>query len=201
MNRWLFICLFLVLFVGAPVGIAVTQGIPVQSNFQSTVLLVSVGAFGLSLGIFWLTRLLPKHTVEMRLGKMMTWHKYVGYAICLVFLVHPFLIIARRFWTVESNPFHNLKLMLTAPLLWPAIGAWLLLMFIMLFALLRKRFSATTFRYVHGWTSLAFVILAAWHVMSIGRHSNMILAALWGLLAAVAIIGYFNRTLRTKIRT
>lgn len=178
-----------------------TQSIPVQSNFQSTVLLVSVGAFGLSLGLFWLTRLLPKHTVEMRLGKIMTWHKYVGYAVCIIFLVHPFLIIARRFWTVESNPFHNLKLMLTAPLLWPAIGAWLLLMSIMLFSLLRKCFSATTFRQVHGWASLAFVILAAWHVMSIGRHSNMILAALWGLLAAVAMIGYFNRKLKTTTHT
>jgi predicted ferric reductase len=198
MNRWLFIPLYLLLFVGIPVCLALTQEVPVQTNFQLAVLLVSVGAFGLALGLFWLTRLLPQGSVNMHLGKMMTWHKYLGYTICIVFLAHPFLIIARRFWVVESNPIDNLKLMLTAPLLWPAIAAWLLLMLIMLTSLMRKHFSAVVFRNLHGWMSLSFTVLAAWHVIAIGRHSDLIVAALWGLLAAIAIIGYFNRTLRKR---
>lgn len=198
MNRWLFIPLYLLLFVGIPVGLALTQEVPVQTNFQLTVLLVSVGAFGLALGLFWLTRLMPKGSVDMRLGKMMAWHKYLGYAICIVFLAHPFLLIARRFWAVESNPIDNLKLMLTAPLLWPAIAAWLLLMLIMLTSFMRKHFSAVVFRNLHGWMSISFAALAAWHVIAIGRHSDLVVAALWGLLAAIAIIGYFNRTLRKR---
>ncbi|WPJ97058.1 ferric reductase-like transmembrane domain-containing protein [Coraliomargarita algicola] len=198
MNRWLFIVCYSLLFVGAPIFLALTQGIPSQSNFQLAVLLVSVGAFGLTLGLFWLTRLLPKDSVKMRLGKMMSWHKYLGYAVCIIFMIHPILIIARRFWVVESNPIHNLKLMLTAPLVWPGMAAWLLLMLIMGFALARKRFSAKTFRNLHGWLSIAFLIFAAWHVISIGRHSDLILAAFWGLLAAAAIVGYFNRALLKK---
>lgn len=201
MNRWLFISLYLLLFIGTPVILALTQEIPVQTNFQLTVLLVSVGAFGLSLGLFWLTRLLPKNTTSIRLGKMMTWHKYVGYAVCIIFMIHPILIIARRFWVLESNPIDNLKLMLSAPLLWPAIAAWLLLMLIMVLALVRQYFSAVTFRRLHGWLSVAFALLAVWHVMSVGRHSNLILAGLWGLLAAVGIIGYFNRTLKKRIHS
>ena len=131
----------------------------------------------------------------------MAWHKTLGYAVCLILMVHPILMIARRFWVVESNPIENFKLLLSSPLLWPGITAWILLMTIMVSSFFRQHFDASTFRKLHGWLSILFVILAAWHVISMGRHSDIILSASWGLLAAIAVAGYFNRIFKKRTAT
>lgn len=199
MNRWLFIPLFILLFVCAPVLLAISQQVPTQSTFQLVILLVSVSAIGLALGVFWLSRLTPRDTVNIRLGKMMTWHKYIGYAVGVVFLLHPVLIIARRFWAVESNPIDNLVLLFSSPLVWPGIAAWILLMTMVVSAFFRKKFSAATFRKLHGWLAVGFVILGVWHVISIGRHSNLILSAFLGILATAAIAAFLNRIFKKRI--
>ena len=193
MNPWIFTALFSLVFVGAPLLLASSQDVPARSIYQTVVLLTSLAAFGLTLGVFWLTQLTARNVVKAKLSKMMAWHKTIGYVVCLALMVHPILMIARRFWVVESNPIENFKLMLGSPLLWPGIAAWILLMVILVSAFFRHYFTASTFRKLHGWLAICFVGLAAWHVIAMGRHSDLILSMTWGLLAAVAVTGYFNR--------
>jgi predicted ferric reductase len=199
MNRWLFIPLFVGIFVGAPVALALSQQVPTQSTYQQIVLLASITAAGLALGLFWLSRLTPKETVNIRLGKILSWHKYIGYTIGVIFLIHPVLIIARRFQAVESNPIDNLILLFTSPLVWPGVAAWILLIVLVLSAFFRKKFAASTFRKLHGWLAVSFIILGIWHALSIGRHSNWVLATLWITLAAAAIAAFLNRTFNKRI--
>jgi predicted ferric reductase len=198
MNRWFFIFFFVLLFVGAPLLLAVSQVVPTQSTFQLVVLLISIAGAGLALGLFWLSRLVPRGTVNIRMGKMLLWHKYLGYLVGAVFFLHPILIIARRFWAVESNPIDNLVLLFSSRLVWPGVAAWLLLITLVITAFIRKRFSPTTFRWLHGCLAVAFVALGVWHVIAVGRHSSLILSSFWIVLAAAAIIAYLNRVFRKR---
>ncbi len=179
--------LFLLFFAAAPLFLAIAQDVPTRSDFQQWGLLVSLAAFGLMLGLFWLSRLMPKDAVNMKFSSTLRWHKYIGYAAGLVFLVHPLLMIARRFWAVESDPIYNLMLMLKSPLMLTGIMAWVLMIILVVLAFIRKIFSAKLFRYLHGMLSMAFTVLATWHVISVGRHSNLAMSVFWMVLAGGAV--------------
>jgi predicted ferric reductase len=187
MTKWIFIPLFLLFFGAAPVVLAMAQGVPTKSTLQLTVSLISVGAFGLMLGLFWLSRLMPKNAVKMKASSTLRWHKYIGYAAGLFFLVHPVLMIIRRFWVEESNPMDNLMLMIKSPLMLTGIIAWILMVVLVVVAFVRKRIPAKLFRYIHGVLSIGFVGFAVWHVVTIGRHSSAPMTAFWVVLAAGAI--------------
>ena len=120
MKKPLFLFLFLLFFAAIPVLLAWNQNVPTRFVTRAIVLFVSISAFGLLLGQFWLTRLLPRNMTEMKVSRLLRWHKAIGYAACVVILLHPILLIARRFWVQESNPVDNLLLMLRAPALLPA---------------------------------------------------------------------------------
>lgn len=187
MNKWIFMPLFLLFFAGVPVLLAMAQGVPAKNTFQLAVLLTSTGAFGLLLGLFWLSRLLPRGLVKMKYAGTLRWHKYIGYAAGAFFMLHPFLMVVRRFWVVESNPVDNFMLMLKSPLMLTGIMAWVLLLVIVVLAFFRKHLPAKLFRYLHGALSIGFVGLSTWHVVSVGRHSNPAMSGFWIALAAGAV--------------
>jgi predicted ferric reductase len=188
MTKWIFIPLFLLFFALAPIGLALSQDVPTQSTYQTVVLLVSVGTFGLMLSLFWLSRLMPKNTVKMKYSSTLRWHKYIGYAAGLFFLVHPVLMILRRFWVQETLPMDNFKLLITSPLMLPGIIAWFTMIVLIVLAFFRKNMPAQLFRYIHGLLSIGFVGFATWHVVSIGRHSNAPMTAFWIALSSVAVV-------------
>lgn len=179
--------LFLLFFAGAPVYLAEIQDVPTRFAFQHAVLLTSLAAFGLMLGLFWLSRLMPKDTVKMKYAATMRWHKYIGYVAGLFMLVHPVLMIVRRFKAVESNPVDNLILMIKSPLLLTGVIAWCLLVAFIVIAFFRKSMPAKIFRYVHGVMAIGFVGLSTWHVVSVGRHSNPAMSGFWIVLAGGAV--------------
>ncbi len=195
--------LFLLFFALSPVLLAMAQDVPDGSAYQAAVGLSSVAAFGLMLGLFWLSRLLPGNTVKMKFSSTLRWHKYIGYLAGLFFFVHPVLMIARRFWVVESNPVENLMLMIKSPLMLPGVIAWCLLVILVVLAFFRKGFPAKVFRYLHGLLSCCFAALATWHVMAVGRHSNTAMTAFWMILAAGAIAAllasYLPKPSRVKV--
>ncbi len=123
----------------------------------------------------------------MRLGSVLRWHKYIGYAAGAIMLVHPVLMIARRFWVQESEPLDNLLVMLRAPALLPAIAAWILMALIVVLALVRRHFPGRSWRILHGLLSSGFAGLATWHVVTIGHHSNAVMSTFWIVLAVVAV--------------
>ena len=119
--------LFFVFFGGVPVYLAEIQDVPTRFGLQHAVLLASLAGFGLMLGLFWLSRLMPGDAVKMRFSSTLRWHKYIGYVAGLFMLAHPVLMVMRRFWAVESNPVHNLVLVVTSPLMLTGVVAWCLL--------------------------------------------------------------------------
>jgi len=207
MKKPPFIIALILFFALAPVYLAVIQKVPTRFVFQHVVLLLSLGAFGLVLGQFWLSRLLPRDAAGMPTAGVIRFHKIIGYTIGTFLLLHPGLMIARRFWVEESNPVDNLLLMLQSPALLPAIIAWGFLVLIVLLALppIRRSLRGRTWRMLHGLLSLAFVGLATWHVVAVGRHSNSAMSAFWLALAAgsmgVLLLSYLPSRLKTLNKT
>lgn len=193
MKKRIFFPLFLLLFIAIPVGLAIGQDVYVRSTFQSAALLVSVAAFGIMLGLFWLTRLLPRGMVDAKLITLLKCHKVLGYLCGLFLLAHPVLMIARRFWAVESNPIDNFILLLRSPLMLPGIIAWALLLIIVLLALFRRALPAKLWRMQHRITSIALVLLASWHVLAVGRHNGLMLSIFWGVWTAAAVLIYLPK--------
>lgn len=179
--------LFLLFFAGVPVCLAEIQDVPVRFVFQHAVLVMSLAGFGLMLGLSWLSRLMPRDAVKISFYSTMRWHKYIGYIVGTFMLLHPVLMIARRFWVEESNPVDNLMLMLKSPLMLTGIIAWCLLLVLAVMAFLRKQLPAKVFRYVHGAMAIAFMGLATWHVVEVGRHSNPLMSSFWIVLAGGAV--------------
>lgn len=187
MKQSSFLTMFFAVFVGTPLLLAWSQGVPARSTYQHVVLYLSLAAFGLLIGQFWLSRLLPRDLTRMKPAAMFRWHRVIGYTAGGFLLVHPVLMIARRFWVEESDPIHNLLTMLQAPAMLPAIGAWILLVLIIVLALVRRRFPARKWRVLHGLLSAGCVGLATWHAVATGRHSNPAMAAFWIGMAAGAV--------------
>lgn len=170
-----------------PVCLAVNQGVPTRFVTQQAVLLLSLAALGLVLGQFWLSRLLSQSVTNVKPASRLRWHRIAGYSAGAFLLIHPLLMIARRFWVQESDPVENLFLMLRAPALLPAIVAWVLLAMIVVLSILRRRFRPKSWRLLHGLMSAAFAVLATWHVVSMGRHSNAAMSLFWIVLAGSAV--------------
>lgn len=187
MKKSIFFLLYITFFAGTPLLLIWNQDVPTYSTFQKYALGLSLSAFGLLIGQFWLSRLLPSGMVNMKTASLIRWHKVLGYLIAPIMLVHPLAMIARRFWVLESQPMDNFVLMLQAPALRPAIAAWILLVLIIVLSILRRVFPYKMWKMLHGATSIGFIALATWHVVSIGRHSNQAMSAFWIVLASGAI--------------
>ncbi|QBG49165.1 hypothetical protein EGM51_17840 [Verrucomicrobia bacterium S94] len=188
MKKTVFLTLYSALFAGVPMLLALGQDVPVGHTYQQWVLFLSLAGFGLLLGLFWLSRLYARDAAPMKFSSTMRWHKYIGYAAGLFMLVHPVLMIARRFMVEESNPLDNFVLLITSPLMLTGIIAWVLLVLIVALAFVRKHFKYQTFRLIHGILSFAFAVFSTWHVIRIGRHSNLVMSVFWILAAGTACI-------------
>jgi len=187
MNRTTPIVVFLSLMALLPVVLAVNQAVPAGSVFKQVVLLLSLAAFGLVLGQFWLSRFGSRNVATVKPAVVLRWHKIIGYSAGGFLLIHPVLMIARRFWVLESDPSDNLLLMLRAPAMVPAIVAWMLLALLVVFAFVRRGFPAKSRRLIHGLVSSGFAAMAVWHVVTVGRHSSAAMSAFWIILAAGAV--------------
>lgn len=201
MNRNTPVVVFLSLIAFVPVFLAVNQSVPTQFSTQQAVLLLSLAALGLVLGQFWLSRLTPRSVAKVKPAVMFRWHKAVGYAAGAFLLIHPVLVIVRRFWVLESDPVDNLFLMLRAPALLPAIIAWVLLALLVVLALVRRGFSAKSWRIMHGLVSSGFSAMAVWHVVTVGRHSNAPMSSYWIILVAGAVGALFLAYRQSFLKT
>lgn len=183
MRKQLIVVALLLTCALVPLALACSQQMSFQSTYQQAFLLLSLTAFGVLIAQLWLTRLLPRKILGLKRGPLVAWHKYVGYTAGILMLAHPILIVARRFWVLESDPIENLLLVLRSPLMLPAIVAWMSLALIIVLALLQPRFPVRVWRVMHGLLSLVFVGFATWHVVAVGRHSNAVMSFLWIVFA------------------
>ena len=119
-------------------------------------------AYFLMLGQFFLSRGNKKVLKSHKMGKVVKLHKVIGYIFVSILLVHPFLIVVPRFFEAGIAPGEAFGTMLTT---WDSQGiilgmiAWVLML-----------------------------ILATWHAMDLGRHTDLPMSLYMGAIAGIGVL-------------
>lgn len=181
---------FSVVFIGLPVLLFFIGDFPPRSLLKNAISLLTLLAFCLILGQFFLSR---TNNITKKIHKfknVIALHKGIGYFVVGVFLLHPFLIILPRYFEVGPDPLDSfIKMITTFDSLGVILGliAWSLMLIIGLTALFRERvpLSYKSWRVLHGLLSLLFVIIATWHSLDLGRHTEGALGIFFVIVATV----------------
>lgn len=172
----------------APVYLAANQNVPTLSTYQSIMLLCTIGAFGMIMAQFWLTRSKLLGLSQIPTATVIKYHKIIGILAGGFLLLHPILMVARRYWVQESDPISNLLLLIHTPTLRTAVAAWIALALLLFLSASRihRKLRFQDWRHLHGSLSLAFMIFSLLHITSVGRHSNTAMTVFWIVLCGTS---------------
>jgi predicted ferric reductase len=164
-------------FVGFPLFLWAVGNFPARTWLKEGVSLLTLFAFFMMTGQFFFSRTSRK---ELNLPGMKTinrLHKVFGYVFIGVLLLHPFMILLPRFFEAGIKPLDALATLLTTydstgVLL--GISAWLLMLVIGITSFFREKLpmSYANWRLLHGILSILFIVVASWHAIDLGRHTN-----------------------------
>ncbi|MEP2533352.1 ferric reductase-like transmembrane domain-containing protein [Shimia sp.] len=184
------------IFIGLPVLFYTMGDVPRRSAFKEALSVLTILAFMLMLGQFYLARSNVTLLALFKPQVIQRVHKYIAYTAIGFFLLHPFLIVLPRYFEAGVKPIDALITLLTTfDNLGVVLGliAWGLMLVLGATAMFRmrmiKRFSIKyrNWRYFHGALTVGFVGVALWHSIELGRHTDMTLSALMIALAAAGV--------------
>jgi len=178
----------ILVFVGLPIMFLSLGDSPRRSLLKESISLLTVVAFSLMLGQFFLARSNRYFISAFRFSSVLAVHKFIGYSAVGVFLVHPFLIVLPRFFEAGVSPIEALITMLTT---YESRGvvlgltAWSLMLLIGVTSLFRDKMNMSyrTWKWFHGILSLLFIVVASWHAIELGRHTGKLISVFIILLA------------------
>ncbi len=188
------------LFVVSPVLIYITGNYPMRTLLKDAISILAILAFFVMLMQFSLSRANSKILKGHKMGNVVKWHKVLGYIFVTILLIHPFLLVVPRYFEAGVSPYDAFLELLSnfnqQGLMFGLI-AWILMVIIGLTSLLRNilPFTYKTWRIIHGYLSITFVLTASLHVVDMGRHIND--AMFW--LIAILIVSGVTMLLRTYI--
>ena len=175
-------------FLGVPLLLWATGGFPRRSLLKESLSLLTLLAFSLMLGQFYLARINKGAVQALKSGRVIRYHKIIGYIFVGVLLFHPFLIVLPRYFESGIDPLEAFVTLITTfdstgVLL--GMAAWCLMVILGVTSLIRGRLpmEVQTWKIFHGVLSGLFVFLATWHAIDLGRHTNVAVASLFILLA------------------
>lgn len=183
----------ILVFIGLPVLFWALGDIPRRTNLKEAISILTLVAFSMMLGQFYLARSNRQILKEHKMSKVINWHKVIGYTFVAVILFHPFLIVVPRYFESGIEPkvafvtmittLDNYKVVL-------GIIAWSFMIIIGITSLLRDQLpmSYKTWRLIHGILSIIFIIVATWHATSLGRHTNIAMSVFMITMATGGIL-------------
>jgi len=191
-NKYNFITKIIV-FVGLPILLWSLGDFPRRSILKESISILTILAFSLMVGQFFLTRGYRTIHKELKMSNLVKAHKFIGYIFIPILFIHPFLIVLPRyfesgvepleaFWTIITT-FNSLGIIL-------GLIAWTLMLAIGITSLLRSKLSMSykTWRILHGILSIVFIAVAAWHVIDLGRHSDLAMSI---FVIIISVVGVF----------
>lgn len=176
------------LFIALPVLLYFLGNIPMRTLLKEAISLLTILAFFIMLLQFFLSRANQKMLQSHAMGRVIKWHKALGYIFVTVLLLHPLLIVFPRYFESGVTPtdaFIELLSHFNQTGLWLGLTAWILMLIIGLTSLLRNwlPFRYKTWRSMHGYLSIVFIITASLHVINMGRHIDRPMEWLIAILA------------------
>jgi len=186
----------LAVFVGLPILFYGLGDAPRRTLLKEVISVATLLAFAAMLGQFFMARSNTLLLSVFKPPQIQKVHKYIAYTAVGVILLHPVLIVLPRALEGGVRPWDAFVTMITTfDSLGVVLGlvAWVLLLVLSVTAFFRKpiikRLSThyRGWRYVHGGLAVSFTVLALWHSIALGRHTDAPMAALF---LALALIGF-----------
>ncbi|MCG3268552.1 ferric reductase-like transmembrane domain-containing protein [Yoonia sp. I 8.24] len=186
----------LFIFVGLPVLFYTLGDAPRRTVLKEAISIATLLALSMMLGQFFLARSNETLLSLFKPPQVQKFHKYIAYSAVVVILLHPALIVLPRHWEGGIKPWDAFITMITdlgniGIIL--GIVAWCLLLMLSITAFFRKklipRFKLRYrgWRYFHGGLAVTFTVLALWHAIALGRHTD---AAMSAFFITVAVLGF-----------
>lgn len=184
-------------FLGVPLSLYFTGDTAGRTIIKDAISILTVLAFILTLGQFYLARTVTLPIRSVVMVKVILLHKCAGYVGAALLLIHPFLIVVPRYLEAGVSPERAFITMVTTntPGVIAGIAAWVLLLLISIMSALRSILPLRyrTWRQLHGLMSVSFMVTASWHALYLGRHINQPLSAYIVVLATVGIFLLMQR--------
>jgi len=185
-------------FIGVPVLLYFQGDFPKRSFLMQTLSLITILGFTLLLSQFFTSRLNKTLVKKIRMVNVLAIHKFIGYLFISILLLHPFFIIVPKFFDNGVTPIDAfIRIITTFSSLGIILGliayTSMLVLLITSFFRFKLHLKYKTWRNLHGYLTLLFVIAATWHVVNIGRHSNTSFS-IYYVLMVVSGIYYLLKT-------
>lgn len=193
----------LLVFIGLPILFWALGNAPQRSALKETISIITLISFSMMLAQFYLARSNRDILKGHKISKVVKWHKVIGYVFVGILLVHPFLIVLPRYFESGVDPIDAFTTLITTfDSLGVVLGmiAWVLMLLIGLTSMFRNQlpFSYKTWRVFHGILSVAFITLATWHALNLGRHTDNAMSIFMLVMAGGGILlllkTYFTKT-------
>ena len=195
----------IIFFIGVPILIFVLGDFPRRNALSETISLITILGFSLLISQFFYSRINKRLVKKIRMVHVLRIHKFIGYVFISILLLHPFFIIVPKFFDNAVTPVEAFfKLITTFDSLGIMLGliayAVMLILLVTAFFRFKLHLKYKAWRNFHGYLTLLFVISATWHVITLGRHSNMSFSIYYVLTVASGIF-YLLRVYLFKTST
>ncbi len=188
----------IITFIGVPLLLFFSGNFPKRTTLMETISIVTILGFSLLLSQFFTSRLNYKLMKQIRMVNVLAIHKFIGYFFISILLLHPFFIIVPKFFDYGVTPSDAFVRLITTfsstGIIFGLIAyASMLILMVTAYFRFKLHLKYRTWRKLHGYLTLLFVIAATWHVISIGRHSNTSFS-IYYVLMVVGGLYYLLRT-------
>ena len=181
-----------IIFIIIPILLYALGDFPRRDFLMETISLITIIGFTLLLSQFFSTRMNRKLVKKIRMVNVLKIHKIIGYAFITILLLHPVFIIVPKFFDNSVPPTDAFVRLITS---FDSLGVILGLIAYTSMAILlitsyfrfQLFISYRTWRSLHGYLTLFFILTATWHVINLGRHSNVSIASYYIIMVASGI--------------
>ncbi|MDO8863943.1 ferredoxin reductase family protein [Haliea sp. E1-2-M8] len=174
-----------------PWALSYVEGLAVRGVYEELVQLLSIVGLSMMLFQFFLTARVDAVARHAGVDNTMRLHTRMGEFLGYLILLHPFLIVAPRFFVAPSFALSDTWDLFTRPETSTGMYAWCLMLVWVLMAVFKERtgLSYESWRYTHSAGFVAIIILATHHAVTVGRHGryNAWFDTLWIALCVLAV--------------
>lgn len=183
----------ILVFIGLPILLVATGESQNRSLLKEAISYLTILSFYMMLAQFFLARSNKKILNGHKMSKIIKLHKIIGYVFVGILIFHPFLIVLPRYFEAGIDPIDAFTTLLTSfnnTGVVLGIIAWCLMFILGLTSLFRNNLGITykTWRIFHGILSITFIVLASWHVIDLGRHSNNTMTIYILIVTTIAVL-------------
>lgn len=188
-----FILPLLLIFTGIPLFLFFTGTMPERTFLKEFLSVVTILAFFQMIALFFLTRSNRYGIENLKISKIVKVHKVIGYTCIPILLLHPFFLVIPRFFEAGIDPTEAFTTIITtfeSRGIILGITAWSLMLTLGMLSFTRKKLPIKhkTWRAVHGTLAILFLTAAAFHVVNLGRHADLLMTTFIIILVSAGIL-------------